>query len=132
MGTPSRDSRASPRALLATQRPGSTVATEGLERLSLAGEQRCGAQAGGAWGPKPLLVLVVLILLVLFIVSQVFLQLLLLLLLLLLLPFWLPGADKGHRSGEKAPAQLKPWGKGPTVSSLGFPVWTWVSCQEHP
>lgn len=62
MGTPSRDSRASPRALLATQRPGSTVATEGLERLSLAGEQRCGAQAGGAWGPKPLLVLVVLIL----------------------------------------------------------------------
>ena len=96
MGSPSRDSRASPRALLATQRPGSTVATEGLERLSLAGEQRCGAQAGGAWGPKPLLVLVVLILLVLFIVSQVFLQLLLLLLLLL------PPSGRPYRQCHKA------------------------------
>ena len=83
MGSPSGASRASPRALLATQCPGSTVTAEGLEQLSLAGEQGCGVQAGGARGPRPLLMLTVLLLLLVpFVVPQAFLQ-------LLLLPFWL-------------------------------------------
>ena len=84
MGSPSGASRASPRALLATQCPGSTVTAEGLEQLSLAGEQGCGVQAGGARRPRPLLILTVLLLLVPFVVPQAFLQLL-----LLLVPFWL-------------------------------------------
>ena len=41
---------------------GSTVTAEGLVWLSLAGEQGCGAQAGDARWPKPLLVLIDLIL----------------------------------------------------------------------
>lgn len=67
MGNPSGDSWAGPRALLATQCWGPTVTAEGLVWLSLAGEQGCGAQAGDAQRPKPLLVLIDLILLVLFV-----------------------------------------------------------------
>ena len=104
-GSPSGEGRASPRALLAAQSPGPAVAAEGLERLGLAREQGCGAQAGGARGAEPLLVLVVFVLLVVLLVPQIVLQLLL----LLLLPFRLPGADTGRGSGEKArPASPPP------------------------